>query len=164
LFDEYQILPRQLQHGNLRQVDLLVARQVQQQVERSLEAVHVDDERRFGGRALRPVVLPDGIHRRRPFVGAAATCCRLVLCRVQAHRSCVAGLAGFSGRAELSGGRRKISVQFIPQRGDMRRVAKPVIMMREHRERLVSPLGCLAGQNRRFSGNRQHFLHDAVAM
>ena len=48
LFDEFQILLSQLQHRDLAQIDLLGARQGQQQVQRPLEPVDIDDQR-LGG-------------------------------------------------------------------------------------------------------------------
>ena len=52
--DEHQILVGQRQNGNLGEIDLLLPRQRQQQVERALIALDVDDQRRlvvgeFGG-------------------------------------------------------------------------------------------------------------------
>src|SRR5262249_16265183 len=43
-FDEFQILVGELQHRDLGDVDLLVARESQEKVERALEAVDSDDE------------------------------------------------------------------------------------------------------------------------
>ena len=51
LVDEGQVLLGQLQDRDLAQVDLLGARQRQQQVERPLEAVDIDDQR-LGGQPL----------------------------------------------------------------------------------------------------------------
>src|ERR1051326_472451 len=51
--DKREILVGERENGNLGQVDLLLAREDQQQVERPLEALHVDDERRLVGGALR---------------------------------------------------------------------------------------------------------------
>ncbi len=46
-FDEHQILVGQRQNGNLVKIDLLLPRQRQQQVERTLIALDVDDQRRL---------------------------------------------------------------------------------------------------------------------
>ena len=47
--DEGQILVGERQDRNLRQIDFLLARKHQQQVERAFEAFHIDDHGRFGG-------------------------------------------------------------------------------------------------------------------
>ena len=52
--DEYQVLVGQRQNGDLVKIDLLLPRQCQQQIERSLITFDVDDQRRlvvgeFGG-------------------------------------------------------------------------------------------------------------------
>src|SRR5262249_580149 len=52
-FDEREVLVGEREDGNLREVDFLLAREDEQQVERSLETFHVDDERRLVGGALR---------------------------------------------------------------------------------------------------------------
>ena len=51
LGDELEILLGQRQHGDLGQVHLLRARQRQQHVERTLEAVEADDQRLVGARS-----------------------------------------------------------------------------------------------------------------
>ena len=61
--DELQILVGQRQDRDLRKIDLLRARQRQQQIERALEALHVDDHRRLGGAAV-------GLQRGVEIVGA----------------------------------------------------------------------------------------------
>ena len=45
--DEHQILVGQRQNGNLGEIDLLLPRQRQQQVERALIALDIDDQRRL---------------------------------------------------------------------------------------------------------------------
>ena len=52
LLDEGEILVGQRQDGDLREVDLLLARERQQQIERALEALDVDDQRRLVGGEL----------------------------------------------------------------------------------------------------------------
>ena len=47
-----EILVGQRQDRNLRQIDLLLTRQRQQQIERAFEAFDVDDQRRLVGAAL----------------------------------------------------------------------------------------------------------------
>ena len=48
LFHEGQILPRQLKHRNLAQINLLRAAQRQQQIKRAFKAIDIDNQR-LGG-------------------------------------------------------------------------------------------------------------------
>jgi hypothetical protein len=50
LLDEHQILISERQDRNLGEIDFLLSRQRQQQVERTLIALDVDDQRRLVGR------------------------------------------------------------------------------------------------------------------
>ncbi len=78
LFDEFQVLLGQLQDRDLAQIDLLRARQGQQQVERPLEAVDIDDQR-LGGE---------------PFFDAAACIPRTrQTCALPSHQRLKLGLA-----------------------------------------------------------------------
>lgn len=63
-FDEQQILLGERQHRNARQIDLLVAGEIEQQVERAFEAGDVDHQRRLMAGALGTVILPQLVHRR----------------------------------------------------------------------------------------------------
>ncbi len=54
MLDEGEVLLGERQHRNTRQIDLLEARELEQEVERPLEAVEIDGE---GGLAFRPVDL-----------------------------------------------------------------------------------------------------------
>ena len=53
LLDEGEILVGERQDRNLREIDLLLAREREQQIERALEALDVDDQRRLVGGELR---------------------------------------------------------------------------------------------------------------
>ncbi len=55
MFYEGEILLGQSEDGNARQVDFLTARELQEQVERSLEAIDIDDERGFALAPIDPV-------------------------------------------------------------------------------------------------------------
>ena len=61
--DEDQILLGERQDRNAREIDLLVARKVQQQVERPFEAGDIDDQRRIAGDARIVVLGPQTVHR-----------------------------------------------------------------------------------------------------
>ena len=65
LFDEFQILVDQRHDRDAGEIDLLVARQMQKQVERPFETVDVDDQRRFAAGARIVVLGPQPVHRRR---------------------------------------------------------------------------------------------------
>ena len=75
--DEVQILLDQRQDRNARQIDLLVARKMQQQVERPFEAGDIDDQRRVAGDARIVVLGPQTVHRR-GLPGLAVQCLRHV--------------------------------------------------------------------------------------
>ena len=48
--DEGEVLVGKRENGNLGEIDLLLARQRQQQIERAFEALDIDDQRRLVGR------------------------------------------------------------------------------------------------------------------
>jgi hypothetical protein len=52
LVDEFEVLLCQRQHGDLGKIHLLRARQRQEQVERALEALQIDDQRFAGARGV----------------------------------------------------------------------------------------------------------------
>ena len=59
-----EVLVGERQDGNLGEIDLLLARQREQKVERTFEALDVDDERRLVVAALRRIALElDGSRR-----------------------------------------------------------------------------------------------------
>src|SRR6202035_4198552 len=56
-FDEGEILVGERQDRNLGQIDFLLARERQQEVERTLKTLNVDHQRRLIGGALRQIAL-----------------------------------------------------------------------------------------------------------
>src|SRR5262249_56155526 len=52
LLDEGEVLVRKRQNRDLGEIDLLLAREREQEIERALEALHIDDQCRFVARAL----------------------------------------------------------------------------------------------------------------
>ncbi len=79
-FDELQILLGKRQHRNARKIDLLVAGEVEEEIERAFEAGDVDHQRRLMARAVGTIVLPKLVHRRCRRLGPLCAFDRVHLC------------------------------------------------------------------------------------